>query len=98
MSATDTVRRFWRWGQHGWPASFPLVQLPNPPLIAALAGWVVAAVSGGWLHDGARATSFAGLAAWAWLELESGVNWARRVLGAAGLLFVIVRLADALRS
>ena len=29
----------WRRGQHGWPARFPVLQLPNAPLIVALAGW-----------------------------------------------------------
>src|SRR5688572_3784950 len=97
VGATDTARRLWRRGQHGWPAGFPLAQLPNPPLIVAVAGWLVAALTGGTMHACARATFFAGLTVWAWKELESGVNWARRVMGAAGLVFVIARLADALR-
>jgi len=98
MSATETARRFWRRGQQGWPASFPIAQLPNPPLIVALAGWVVSALTRGTVQAGARAAFFAGLAGWAWQELESGANWFRRAMGAAGLLFAIVRIADALRS
>ena len=27
----------WRRGQHGWPERFPLVQVPNAPLLVALA-------------------------------------------------------------
>jgi hypothetical protein len=84
--------------QHGWPAGFPLLQLPNAPLLAALAGWLVAALTGGLVHHCARATFYTGLAAWAWKELEDGVNWARRAIGAAGLVFVIVKIAEALRT
>ena len=92
------LRDLWRRGQRGWPAGFPLVQLPNAPLLVAAAGWLVAALTGGLAHDVARATFYAGLAAWAWKELEAGVNWFRRVVGAAGLVFVVVRIAEALRS
>jgi hypothetical protein len=91
-------RTIWRRGQHGWPASFPLLQLPNAPLLAALAGWLVAVLTEGVVHDVARATFYTGLAAWAWKELEDGVNWFRRVIGAAGLVFVIVKIAEALRT
>ena len=87
-----------RRGRGGWPARFPLLQPPNAPLLVALAGWLVAALSDGVVHDYARATFYAGLAAWAWKELEDGVNWARRALGAAGLVFVVVKIAEALRT
>ena len=93
-----TLRQLWKRGQHGWPAEFPVAQLPNAPLLAALAAWLVAALTGGLVHDCARATFYTGLAAWAWKELEDGVNWIRRALGAAGLLFVIFKIAEALRS
>ena len=93
-----TAKKIWRRGQHGWPAAFPQVQLPNAPLLVALAGWLVAALTGGLVHDCARATFYTGLAAWAWKELEDGVNWARRAIGAAGLLFVIAKIAEALRT
>jgi hypothetical protein len=95
---SQTFRRLWKRGQHGWPASFPIVQVPNAPLLIALAGWLVAALTGGSGHDVARATFYTGLAAWAWKELEGGVNWVRRAVGAAGLLFVVVKVAEALRS
>ena len=74
------------------------MQAPNAPLLAAFAGWLVAAVTGGLVHDGARATFYVGLAAWAWKELEDGANWARRVMGAAGLLFVVAKIAEAFRT
>jgi hypothetical protein len=72
------------------------VQAPNPPLALALAGWVVAALTHGSVHDYARAVFYAGLAAWAWEELSGGVNWFRRALGAAGLVYVVVALGAAL--
>jgi hypothetical protein len=93
-----TLRQLWKRGQHGWPADFPVAQLPNAPLLVALAAWLVAALTDGLVHAGARATFYTGLAAWAWKELEDGVNWARRVVGAAGLVFVIAKIADALRT
>src|SRR4051812_37797097 len=82
------LKEGWRRGQRGWPARFPVVQLANPPLLAALAGWCIAAVSHGSLHAYARAAFYAFLAAWAWQELASGVNWFRRALGVAGLAYV----------
>jgi hypothetical protein len=98
VSIRPTARDLWKRGQRGWPASFPLAQLPNAPLLAALAGWLVAALTRGLVHDCARATFYAALAAWAWQELEGGVNWARRGIGAAALLFVVARIAESLRT
>lgn len=48
------------------------------------------------MHAYARAAFYAGLAAWAWGEMTSGVNWARRALGAAGLVLVVIRVGAAL--
>ncbi len=93
-----TPQTLWRRGQHGWPARYPLVQFPNLPLLAALAGWLVAALTDGDVHDYARATFYTGLAAWAWKELEDGDNLARRLIGAAGIVFVIVKIAEAIRT
>jgi hypothetical protein len=98
VSIRPTARDLWKRGQRGWPASFPLAQLPNPPLLAALAGWLVAAPTRGLVHDCARATFYTGLAAWAWKELDDGVNWVRRGIGAAALLFVSARITEALRT
>ena len=86
----------WKRGQRGWPPQFPLAQAPNAPLLVALAGWVVAALTDGDVHDVARAVFYVGLAVWAWLELVDGVNWFRRLLGAAGLIVVVAAIAAAL--
>ncbi len=96
MSAEPTLRDRWRRGQRGWPASFPLAQFPNPPLFVAVGGWVVAALTDGSVHAYARATFYAGLAGWALEELAGGVNWVRRALGAAGLVYVVVKVGAAL--
>ena len=45
----------WRRGQEGWPRSYPVAQFPNAPLLVALAGWSLAALSGGTAHDTGRA-------------------------------------------
>lgn len=82
--------------QAGWPSRYPLFQPPNPPLWVALAGWAVALPTDGSVHAYARAVFYAGLAAWAFGELTSGINLARRAVGAAGLVYVVHRLSQEL--
>jgi len=96
VSPRPTLRDRWRRGQRGWPESFPLVQFPNAPLLVALAGWLVGALTDGSVHFYARAVFYAGLAAWAWEELVGGANWVRRALGAGGLVYVVVKVGAAL--
>jgi hypothetical protein len=83
-------------GQAGWPRSYPLLQPANPALALALAGWVVALPTDGTVHAYARAVFYAGLAAWGMGELTSGINLARRAMGAAGLVYVVVKVGAAL--
>lgn len=90
------LEELWRRGQGGWPARYPLVQAPNAPLLFALAGWLTAAATDGDVHAFARAAFYAGLAAWAWEELTDGVNLVRRALGAAGLVYVVIKVGEAL--
>ena len=75
-----------------WPARFPIVQFPNAPLAVALVATVVARLASGDVHDYAYAVASVGFAAWAYLELAAGVNWFRRLLGAAALVWVVLRL------
>jgi hypothetical protein len=96
VSTGPTLGDLWRRGQHGWPASYPVAQLPNAPLLVALSGWLVAALTDGSTHAYARATFYTGLAAWAWEELADGTNGLRRAFGAAGLGYVIVKVGQAL--
>jgi hypothetical protein len=83
-------------GQRGWPASFPVLQLPNAPLLVALVALLVAAVTHDSAHAYARGAFYAALAAWAWEELAGGASWARRAIGAAGLVFVVLKVGAAL--
>jgi hypothetical protein len=77
----------------GGPRRFPIAQFPNPPLLVALAGLVLAAATGGAAHDAGRAVFTVGLAVWAFQELVGGVNWFRRLLGAGALAWIVVGLA-----
>jgi hypothetical protein len=88
-----TAAELWRRGQVGWPRRFPIAQFPNPPLLVALAGLVLAAATGGAAHDAGRAVFTVGLAVWAFQELVGGVNWFRRLLGAGALAWIVVGLA-----
>ena len=92
------MRDSWRRGQRGWPARFPVAQFPNAPLWVALFGRAITVMTDGSVHAYARAALYAGLAAWAWEELVSGLNWVRRALGAAGLIYVVNKVAAALRA
>ena len=73
-------------------------QFPNAPLLVALA----AALAGALLEDGStadaifRVTFSAALGVWAFLEATEGVNGFRKALGVAGLVFVVVRVVQAL--
>src|SRR5271170_2961657 len=87
--ARVTVAELWRRGQAGWPRSFPVAQFPNPPLLLAFAGWGLAAVAGGAAHHVGRAAFFLGLAVWASEETAAGVNWFRRLLGVAALVWIV---------
>jgi hypothetical protein len=88
VSAAD----LWRRGQAGWPRRFPIVQFPNPPLILAFAGLVLAGAANGTAHDAGRAIFTVGLAVWAWEEAVDGENWLRRLLGAGILVWTVARL------
>lgn len=85
------LRELWRRGQAGWPRSFPLAQAPNPPLLAAFAGrgLAVAAPRDGRVGTVGEALFVIGLGVWAWEEAVSGVNWFRRLLGLAGLTWLV---------
>ena len=86
----------WRRGQHGWPARFPVAQLPNAPLLVAMTAALISHSTHGEAHAYASAAFHIGFSVWAWGEMASGINWFRRVLGTAGLAYVISSLAGAL--
>jgi hypothetical protein len=93
---TVDIAAAWRRGQEGWPARFVLVQLPNAPLIVALAGSVVAGLADGRTADYANAVSRLALAVFAYLELTDGANWFRRLLGAGVLVQLVITLGRAM--
>ena len=88
-----TAAELWRRGQRGWPQRFPIAQFPNPPLLLAGAAWGLAALTGGPLHDGARAVFTIALAVWALEEVMGGANWFRRLIGIGALVWIIADLA-----
>lgn len=90
------IEELWRRGQVGWPRGFPVAQFPNPPLLVAFAGWGVEALSDGAAHDAGRWVFIVGLGIWAWQEATGGVNWFRRLVGAGGLVWVAVTVANEL--
>jgi hypothetical protein len=95
MSAV-TIAELWRRGQVGWPRRFPIAQFPNPPLLLALAGWGLGAMTRGTARDVGRAVFTLGLAAWALEEAVGGVNWFRRLLGVGVLVWIVAGLASQL--
>lgn len=76
----------------GWPASYPIAQPPNPPVLVATGGWLVAGVARGPIRSVARAVFLAGLATWAWREIADGENGVRRAFGAVGMAHVVAKL------
>ena len=72
-------------------------QFPNAPLLVAL----VAALASAFIDDGttgsdvARSIFYVALTVWAYEEAANGVNGFRRAVGIAGLVFVVVRVAQA---
>ena len=83
------LTKVWNRGQEGWPRSFPVIQFPNPPLLIALVARLAAAFFTGTPAEILLAVFVVTLGVWAWLELFEGVNWFRRVLGAAGLVLAV---------
>ncbi len=79
-----SARELWRRGQAGWPRRFPLVQLPNPPLLIALAGRRLEARA----PAAGRATFAVAFGVWAWQEAAAGANWLRRALGVGALAWL----------
>ena len=79
--------------QRGWPAGYPVAQFPNAPLAVALAASLVGRLADGRTDAYATAVFHVALGVWAYEELTRGDNAFRRLLGAGGLAFVLVKLA-----
>lgn len=63
--------------------------MPNAPLLVAFAGRGLQAVGRGRARRAGGAAFTLGLAAWAGEEAVDGVNWFRRLLGVATLLWML---------
>ena len=77
-----------------WPADYPIAQFPNPPLLIGLVALGLRYLATGGWADALSATGYVFIAIWAYLELTTGVNLFRRVLGLAGLAYVVVIIAE----
>lgn len=76
-----------------WPAAYPIAQFPSPPLIIGLVALGLRYLASGAWADALGAIGYVSIGVWAFLELTAGVNLFRRVLGAAGLAYVIYAVA-----
>jgi hypothetical protein len=81
-----------------FPARFPIVQFPNPPLIITfLAGWAEMFLHGS-PHTYAQSVSYLAETIWAYEELVHGVNWFRHLLGLVFVILLIMRVAHAVHG
>ena len=87
LSAYRRARRL------SWPAAYPIAQFPNPPLIIGLLALGLRYLASGIWATAFAVVGYAFVGAWAYLELTAGVNLFRRVLGAVGLVYVLVAIA-----
>ncbi len=85
------LRRLREWS---WPQRYPIAQFPNPPLIAALVALALRWVMPDAWTNALTAVGYVFLGVWAYLEMAEGVNAFRRLLGVAGLIYVIVLIAQ----
>ncbi|MBV6755893.1 hypothetical protein [Rhodococcus opacus] len=86
----------WERARHGYPAAYPIVQLPNPAILLAVAGLVIAHLSSGTDRAYALSGFFFALTVWAWRELVDGGNLPHRVLGGLTLAWIVVEVGHPL--
>jgi hypothetical protein len=89
------TRRVTQWE---WPAAFPVVQFPNPPLVVALLAGVVGDFTDGTGHRVTLAVFYLALGLWAYEEMSEGDNWFRRLLGLGFSIYILVSLTRALHG
>jgi hypothetical protein len=81
-----------------FPRRFPIVQFPNLPLIVAVLAGEAGKFLDGSAHSYVASVSYLAMTIWAYEELAHGVNWFRRLLGAAYVILLIVCVAHALHA
>jgi hypothetical protein len=75
------------------PRRFPIVQFPNPPLIATILAGAIAQRTRGQTSLVARLVSRLALLVWSAEEIVDGDNWFRRLLGVGGATLALTELA-----
>ena len=80
------------------PRRFPIFQTPNPPLIVAMLGGVLAKAANGPLSRRATLAAQLALLLWAAEEITTGANWFRRSLGGVAFAYVASGKSHALRA
>ena len=80
------------WFENRETGAITVAQTPNPPLIVGLAGLVLGRLVPGGFGDLLGWIGVGGIAWWAMDEIVRGVNPWRRVLGLAGVGWVLVRV------
>lgn len=77
-----------------WPKGYPIAQFPNPPLLIGLVALGLRYLTSGTWADALAAIGYVFIAIWAYLELTAGVNLFRRAIGLAGLIYIVVVIAQ----
>ncbi|HUQ85746.1 MAG TPA: hypothetical protein VM077_05455 [Candidatus Limnocylindrales bacterium] len=73
-----------------------IIQIPNPPLIAAAVGFLIEKVSEGDIQKFGLALFISSIIVWSYQELTTGVNLFRKLLGGAVLITSLIRLFNLL--
>lgn len=73
-----------------------VAQFPNAAIAIWMLSTLAAKLTSGVAESIALAVALVALTAWAYLELAEGVNWFRRLLGGAILIYVVVKLTGVL--
>jgi hypothetical protein len=81
-----------------FPRRFPIAQFPNLPLTVGFIAGEAGRLLDGSAHSYAASISRLAFTIWAYEELARGVNWFRRLLGLAYLIFLVVRVAHGLHG
>ncbi len=79
----------WRAGQKGWPRRYPLVQLPNAPLLLALGGRRLRRARSEPARQAGELAYGLGMLWWALEEIGRGTNLFRRALGIGALVALL---------
>ena len=80
------------WFENRETGAITIAQAPNPPLVVAFVGFVMARLSEGAIGDVGWWVATIGIGWWAVDEIVRGVNPWRRVLGLAGVGWVLLRV------